>query len=160
METVIRTACAGVSLSWLCLAGEAGASIAPQDASRTLPFLEQAVGQYPRDILLCERAGLHRRLSILLGRRLPFFRGNMWNTGAVSRNGQWIYVIGTRLPLTGGDGAVFVADIERDTIWVWVMVSGRLFEYRERPAHPDLPAEVVLFLDNWRATVRSAGALR
>lgn len=37
------------------------------------------------------------------------------------------------------------------------MISGRLFEYREHPAQPELPAEVALFLDNWRTARRSAG---
>lgn len=68
----------------------------------------------------------------------------------LARDGRSIYVTGTRLPLAGTDGAVFVADVERNKIWVWVMIGDRLFEYRERPAQPDLPAEVGLFLERWR----------
>lgn len=64
---------------------------------------------------------------------------------------------GTRLPLAGRDAAIFVVDLERDAIWVWVRVSGRPFEYRERPAQPELSAEVALFLDSLRAISQSAG---
>jgi hypothetical protein len=129
---------------------DAHGSAAPTDSVRRLAFLESLVGDYPRDIRLWEHPGLHWRLSSLLGKRLPFFYSNMWNTGTVSRNGHWIYVTGTRRPLAGRDAAVFVADLERDTIWVWVMISGQLFHYRERAAQPELPTEVSLFLHGWR----------
>jgi hypothetical protein len=141
-------ACAAVIA--LCRAPDAGASVAPPESTARLAFLVASVGTYPRDIRLWEHPGLHERLSSLLGKRLPFFHGNMWNTGTVSRNGRWIYVTGTRRPLAGQDAAIFVADLERDTIWVWVMISGQVFHYRERAAQPDVPAEVALFLYGWR----------
>jgi hypothetical protein len=135
----------------LCQAPDAGSSVAPPDSASRLAFLESSVGSYPRDIRLWEHPGLHWRLASLLGKRLPFFNSNMWNTGTVSRSGRWVYVTGTRQPLAGQDAAIFVADLERDTIWVWVMISGQVFHYRERAAQPDVPAEVALFLHGWRA---------
>lgn len=138
-------------------AGSAIASSAPPGAERRLVFLEDSIGLYPREAGLWDHVLLHRRLSVLLGKRMPFFRSNMWNTTTIARQGHLVYVTGSRLPLAGRDGAVFVADLQRDTLWVWVMISGRLFEYRERPAQPELPAEVALFLENWRAAARSAG---
>ena len=149
----------GAALLSCCLLvpGASSATVAPPGSERSLAFLENAVGQYPRQSGLWEHAVLHRRLASLLGKRMPFFRSNMWNTTAIARQGDLIFVTGSRLPLAGHDGAVFVADLRRDTMWVWVMISGRLFEYRERPALPELPAEVALFLDNWRITGQSAG---
>lgn len=149
----------GATLLFCCLLvpGTSPATVAPPGSERNLAFLENAVGQYPRQTGLWDHAVLHRRLASLLGRRLPFFRSNMWNTTAIAQQGDLIFVTGSRLPLAGRDGAVFVADLRRDTLWVWVMISGRLFEYRERPAQPELPAEVALFLDNWRTTGQSAG---
>jgi hypothetical protein len=38
------------------------------------------------------------------------------------------------------------------------MISGQLFEYREHPLPPDLPAEVAFFIDAWRAISRAGGA--
>jgi hypothetical protein len=155
IESLFRAAVACAALAGLCQALDARGSVAPLDSARRLAFLESSVGSYPRDIQLWQHPGLHSRLSILLGRRLPFFNSNMWNTGTMSRNGRWIYVTGTRVALAGQDAAVFVADLERDTIWVWVMISGQLFQYRERAAQPELPAEIELFLHGWRTT--SAG---
>jgi hypothetical protein len=149
-ESFLRTTLICAAAMGLCLALDARGSVAPTDSARRLAFLASAVGYYPRDIQLWEHPGLHWRLSSVLGKRLPFFYSNMWNTGTVSRNGRWIYVTGTRRPLAGGDAAVFVADLERDTIWVWVMISGQLFHYRERAAQPELSAEVSLFLHGWR----------
>ena len=155
-----RLAAAGLVLAWSWLPCGAAASVAPAGAQRALAFLEDAVGHYPRDVGLWEHAFMHRRMSALLGKRMPFFRSNMWNTTTVSRQGHLIYVTGTRRPLAGQDSAVFVADLRRNMVWVWVMISGRMFEYRERPAQPELPAEVALFLDNWRAASgRPAGTL-
>lgn len=165
MNMTIDPAITGARLaSWValfccaCWAGGASAVFTPPGTERGLAFLEDAVGKYPREIGLWDHASLYPRLSVLLGKRLPFFRSNMWNTTAVSRQGRLVYVTGTRLPLTGRDGAVFVADLQRDTVWAWIMISGRLFEYRERPVQPDLPAEVALFIDNWRTISRAAGA--
>jgi hypothetical protein len=129
---------------------DAQGAVAPTDSAQRLTFLASSTGSYPRDIRLWEHPGLHQRLSLLLGKRLPFFNSNMWNTGTVSRSGRWIFVTGTRRPLAGPDGAISVADLERDTIWVWVMISGEQFHYRERAAQPELPAEVELFLHVWR----------
>ena len=103
------------------------ASVAPPGLERNLALLEAAVGQYPRQTGLWDHAMLHRRLASLLGKRLPFFRSNMWNTTVIARQGNLIFVTGSRLPLAGHDGAVFIADLRRDTLWVWVMISGRLF---------------------------------
>jgi hypothetical protein len=155
---IALAAWAGAALFCPGLAGKAVATIGPPGSAHRLAFLEAAVGHYPREIQLWEHPELRGRLSSLLGKRLPFFHGNMWNTGAVSRYGRWIYVTGTRLPLPGRDGAIFVADLERDTIWVWVMISGRLFRYRERAVSVDLPAEVTLFLQGWQLAGPSAGA--
>jgi hypothetical protein len=152
---MLTKGCAAVAcaaLMALCRAPDAGGSVAPTDSTARLAFLEASVGTYPKDIRLWEHPGLHWRLSTLLGKRLPFFHGNMWNTGTVSRNGRWIYVTGTRRPLVEQDGAIFVADLERDTIWVWLMISGQVFHYRERAAQPDVPAEVALFLHGWRTS--------
>jgi hypothetical protein len=146
-----------MALACSLLAFNAAASVAPPGSERRLGFLEDAVGQYPRQTGLWDHALLHRRLSTLLGKRLPFFRSNMWNTTTISRQGHLVFATGSRRPLAGHDGAIFVADLRSDTLWVWVMISGRLFEYRERPAQPELPAEVALFLENWRAATRSAG---
>jgi len=147
---------ASIVLGCSLLAGNAVASVAPPGAERRLAFLEDAVGLYPREAGLWDHTLLHRRLSVLLGKRMPFFRSNMWNTTTIARQGHLVYVTGSRLPLAGRDGAIFVADLQRDTLWVWVMISGQLFEYRERPAQPELPAEVALFLDNWETARRSA----
>jgi hypothetical protein len=141
-----------------CWAGKAIAVPAPPGGQRGLDFLSDAVGKYPGNIGLWDHALLHPRLSALLGKRLAFFRSNMWNTTAVSRQGRLLYVTGTRLPLAGLDGAVFVADLQRDTVWICVMISGQLFEYREHPLPPDLPAEVAFFIDAWRAISRAGGA--
>jgi hypothetical protein len=151
-----RATCAMMALAWACQSVEALASAAAVDDTRRLAFLEETLGKYPREAGLWDHAWLHQRLSTLLGRRFPFFRSNMWNTTALSRQGHLVYVTGTRGPL-GRDGAIFIADLQRDALWVWVMISGRLYEYRERPAQPELPAEVALFIDNWRAVSRSAG---
>jgi len=147
-----RTAVAGAALIGLCQGPDARGSAGPADSVRRLAFLEASVGSYPRETRLWVHPGLYWRMSSLLGKHLPFFHGNMWNTGTVSRDGRWIYVTGTRLPLAGGDAAVFVADLERDTIWVWIMISGQWFHYRERAAQPELPAEVALFLYGWRTS--------
>lgn len=147
-----------IAFAFMLLACHAAASVAPPGVERRLAFLENAVGQYPRETGLWDHALLHRRLSALLGKRLPFFRSNMWNTTTVSRREHLVFVTGSRLQLTGKDGAIFVADLRSDTLWVWVMISGRLFEYRERPAQPELPAEVALFLENWRAATRASAA--
>lgn len=155
---IARLAAAGLVLAASWLPGGAAASVAPPGAERVLSFLEDTVGQYPRDVGLWEHALMHRRMSALLGRRLPFFRSNMWNTTPVLRQGHLIYVLGTRRPLAGQDSAVFVADLRSDTVWVWVMISGQMFEYRERLAQPELPAEVALFLANWRSSSRATGA--
>jgi len=153
-----RSACAAAALaaSWLPLG--TAASVVPPGSERILAFLESAVGRYPREIGLWEHAVLHQRLSALIGRRLPFFHGNMWNTTTVSRQGNLIYVLGSRRPLAGQDSAVLVADLARDTLWVWVKISGQVFEYRERPAPRDLPAEVEIFIDSWRADTRETAA--
>ena len=66
-----------------------------------------------------------------------------------------MYVTGTRQPLAGLDGAVFVADLERNTVWIWLMISGQIYEYREQPLQPELPAEVAFFIENWRAISRA-----
>jgi hypothetical protein len=153
----VRLACAA-AVCWACWCGQATAVLAPQDAQRGLGFLGRLVGEYPAKTGLWDHRLLHRRLHALLGKRFAFFRANMWNTTAVSRQGSLVYVTGTRLPLAGRDSAIFVADIARDTVWVWLMISGQLFEYRERPLAPDLPAEVALFIDNWRAMSRAGGA--
>ncbi|OGA26054.1 MAG: hypothetical protein A3I02_14660 [Betaproteobacteria bacterium RIFCSPLOWO2_02_FULL_67_26] len=153
----VRLACAVTALVWTCLSAPAAASAAPAGDAGSLAFLEGALGKYPREIGLWDHALLHQRLSALLGKRFPFFRSNMWNTTVLSRQGHLIYVTGTRVPL-GSDGAIFVADLKREAVWVWVMISGRLFEHREQPAQPELPAEVALFIDNWRARSRSASA--
>jgi hypothetical protein len=147
-----------MALAWGCASGSATASVAPQEEARRLAVLEASLGRYPREIGLWDHPSLHPRLSALLGKRFPFFRSNMWNTTLLARQGHLVYVTGTRVPLTGRDGAVFIADLRRDALWVWVMISGRLFEYRERPAQPELPAEVALFIENWRVITRSAGA--
>jgi hypothetical protein len=81
----------------------------------------------------------------------------MWNTTVVSRQGPLVYVTGTRQPLAGLDGAVFVADLERNTVWIWLMISGQIFEYRENPLQPALPAEVSFFIENWRELSRAGG---
>ena len=148
----------GGALALICsrLGGHAAASVTPPGTERKLVFLEDAVGQYPRETGLWDHALLHGRLSVLLGKRMPFFRSNMWNTTTIARQGDLVFVTGSRLPLAGKDGAIFVADLRRDMFWVWVMISGRLFEYREQPTHPEVPAEVALFLENWRAA-RSVG---
>jgi hypothetical protein len=155
---IARAAVACAALIGLCQAPDARGSAGPTDSLRRLAFLESSVGSYPGEIRLWEHPGLYWRMASLLGKRLPFFHGNMWNTGTVSRNGRWVYVTGTRLPLSGGDAAVFVADLERDTIWVWVMISGQWFHYRERAAQPELPAEVALFLHGWLTYGASPGA--
>ena len=149
-----RCACIAAVLAACWLAPGAAASVAPPGAERILAFLEAAVGRYPREIALWEHALLHARLSALLGKRFPFFRSNMWNTTTVSRQGNLIYVTGSRRPLAGRDSAVLVADLARDTLWVWIRISGQVFEYREHPAPRQLPAEVELFIDSWRAPDR------
>ena len=58
---------------------------------------------------------------------------------------------GTGQALAGLDGAVFVADLERNIVWIWLMISGQIFEYREHPLQPELPAEVAFFIENWRS---------
>lgn len=153
-----RLACAAAVFCSLCWPGQAAAVDAPPDAQRGLGFLGSLVGEYPAKTGLWDHRLLNQRLHALLGKRLAFFRANMWNTTTVSRQGTLVYVTGTRLPLAGRDGAIFVADIARDTVWVWLMISGQLFEYRERPLAPDVPAEVALFIDNWQAISRAGGA--
>lgn len=153
-----RLACATALLCWVGWVGAAVAVLVPPAGQRGLGFLEGVVGEYPGKAGLWDHSLLHPRLHALLGKRLPFFRANMWNTTTVSRQGSVVYVTGTRLPLTGRDGAIFVADLQRDTVWVWLMISGRLFEYRERPLQPALPAGVALFLDNWGAMSRAGRA--
>ena len=152
-----RIACAA-AVCWACWSGQATAVLGPPDAQRGLGFLGSLVGEYPAKTGLWDHRLLYRRLHALLGKRFAFFRANMWNTTAVSRQGSLVYVTGTRLPLAGRDSAIFVADIARDTVWVWLMISGQLFEYRERPLAPDLPAEVALFIDNWRIMSRAGSA--
>jgi hypothetical protein len=135
--------------------GNAGATVAPGGSQRGLGFLESAVGDDPAKLGLWNHALLRPRLSALLGKRRAFFYSNMWNTTVVSRRGSLVYVTGTRQPLAGLDGAVFVADLERNSVWVWLMISGRVFEYREHPLQQALPAEVAFFIENWRETSRA-----
>jgi hypothetical protein len=137
--------CALALLLWAWPAA-APARLAPAGAERGLARLEQAVGRYPREVGLWDQHLLHERVRKLVGRRFPFFRSNMWNTGVVSRDGPLLYVTGTRQQWGGLDGAALVADLDRDAIWVWIMISGRRYEYRERPLQP---AEVELFLRHW-----------
>jgi hypothetical protein len=125
--------------------------VTPAGFQRGLGFLESAVGNDPGTIGLWNHALLRPRLTTLLGKRRAFFYGNMWNTTVVSRQGRLVYVTGTRQPLAGLDGAVFVADLERNTVWIWLMISGQIFEYREHPLQPELPAEVAFFIENWRS---------
>jgi hypothetical protein len=150
--------CAVALLCWACSSSNAGAVVAPPGSQRGLGFLELAVGDYPGKIGLWNHAVLRPRLSALLGKRRAFFYSNMWNTTVVSRQGRLVYVTGTRQPLAGLDGAVFVADLERNTVWIWLMISGQMFEYREQPLQPELPAEVALFIENWRAINRAGQA--
>ena len=150
-----RLSCVAAVLCWACSSSNAGAVIAPSGTQRGLGFLENAVGDYPGKIGLWNHALLHPRLSALLGKRRAFFYSNMWNTIAVSRQGRLVYVTGTRQPLAGLDGAVFVADLERNTVWIWLMISGQIYEYREQPLQPELPAEVAFFIENWRAISRA-----
>lgn len=149
-----RLSCAAV-LVWACWAGNADAVTAPSGAKSGLSFLESAVGDYPRTSGLWNHALLRPRLSALLGKRRAFFYGNMWNTTLVSRQGSLVYVTGTRQPLAGLDGAVFVADLQRDTVWIWLMISGQIFEYSEHPLQPELPAGAALFIENLRAVSRA-----
>jgi hypothetical protein len=153
-----RRACVAALLCCAWWAGTAAAVLAPAGDQRGLGFLESVVGEYPGKLGLWDHKQLHPRLHALLGKRLAFFRSNMWNTTAVTRQGSLVFVTGSRLPLAGRDGAVFVADLQRDTVWIWVMISGQLFEYREHPLQPDLPPDVALFIDNWRANNRAGNA--
>lgn len=137
------------------MSGIAEATVEPGGSQRGLGFLESAVGDDPAKLGLWNHALLRPRLSALLGKRRAFFYGNMWNTTVVSRRGSLIYVTGTRQPLAGLDGAVFVADLERNSVWVWLMISGRIFEYREQPLQQALPAEVAFFIENWHEASRA-----
>ena len=143
--------CAAAVLCWACISGHAEATVAPGSSQRGLGFLESAVGGDPAKLGLWNHALLRPRLSALLGKRRAFFYGNMWNTTVVSRRGSLVYVTGTRQALAGLDGAVFVADLERNSVGVWLMISGQVFEYREQPLQQALPAEVAFFIENWRA---------
>lgn len=154
----MRLSCAAALLCWACSSSNAGAVVTPPGSQRGLGFLEHAVGDYPGKIGLWNHADLHPRLFALLGKRRAFFYSNMWNTTVVSRRGQLVYVTGTRQPLAGLDGAVFIADLERNTVCVWLMISGRMFEYREQPLRPELPAEISLFIENWRVISRARQA--
>lgn len=151
----VRLACAAALMCWAGWAGIAAAVLGPPGGQRGLGFLESVIGEYPGKMALWDHRLLHPRLHALLGKRFAFFRANMWNTTTISRQGSLVYVAGTRLPLAGRDGAIFVADLARDTVWVWLMISGQLFEYRERPLQPDLPAGVALFLESWGAMSRA-----
>ena len=147
--------CAAALLCLACYAGNAGALFAPSGAHGGLGFLAGTVGDDPAKIGLWNHKLLHPRLAALLGKRRAFFYSNMWNTTVVSRQGPLVYVTGTRQPLAGLDGAAFVADLERNNVWVWLMISGQIFEYREHPLRTELPAEVAFFIENLHATSRA-----
>lgn len=112
-------------------------------APGSLTWMINLVGQTPFDVQLWRTVPTARRLYNLLGpQKYERFLINMQESTVILGESGIYYVLGNKKYGGGRDLAAFVADVDRDYLYVWLLLDGTPEEHAEEGWAAPLPQAV------------------